>query len=110
MIACQRTQRHPGTMVSDECSVAGLVAFLSAGKNVLAVPGIDAGKLSSDQMERIGQIRLRAIHVLGPKAMQWLTFPHRALNDKVPLELVLTEEGGGVVEAILGRIEQGIYS
>lgn len=94
----------------EECSVAALVAYLAAGKKILSGPGIDKVELRSDQMERVGRIRLRAIHVLGPKALKWLTHPHMAFNDKAPLELVLTEEGVEVVDAILGRIEQGIHS
>jgi putative toxin-antitoxin system antitoxin component (TIGR02293 family) len=97
-------------MVPEECSIIGLIAFLSVGKYVVAEQDIDPVQLTSDQTERILRIRRRTIEVLGARARQWLTQPNRALNNEVPLELALTKEGIEVVEGILGRIEQGIYS
>jgi putative toxin-antitoxin system antitoxin component (TIGR02293 family) len=62
------------------------------------------------QQERLDRVRTRAVEVLGSKATVWLAEPNSALNDEVPQEMILTEEGTGAVEDLLGRIEHGLYS
>jgi putative toxin-antitoxin system antitoxin component (TIGR02293 family) len=42
------------------------------------------------------------------KAVRWLTKPHQELGDKMPLQLLQTEEGRQEVRTILGKIEHGI--
>lgn len=42
------------------------------------------------------------------KAHRWLRKPNGALGSQIPLALLDTEEGGRVVEAVLGRIAHGI--
>lgn len=44
------------------------------------------------------------------KALAWLTRPNRALKSRIPLSLLGTKVGNARVEAILGRIEHGVYS
>jgi putative toxin-antitoxin system antitoxin component (TIGR02293 family) len=44
------------------------------------------------------------------KALRWLGMPNTALGGKKPLDLLDTELGAKQVEAILGRIESGVYS
>lgn len=73
------------------------------------------GTFSTEQGElivRVARIHALAERVLGSaeKAHAWLRSPVPALDDQLPLTLLDTEEGGRVVEAILGRIEHGVFS
>lgn len=42
------------------------------------------------------------------KAISWLSRPQVGLGDKVPLEMIETEDGAREVENLLGRIEHGV--
>jgi putative toxin-antitoxin system antitoxin component (TIGR02293 family) len=44
------------------------------------------------------------------KVKSWLSAPNRALNQKKPIDLFYIPTGLGMVDAILGRIEEGVYS
>ena len=68
--------------------------------------------LESDRIFRFLQIAAHAIETIGEddKAGQWLTKPNRALQGKIPLELLNTPIGASQVDEILGRIEHGFYS
>ena len=57
-------------------------------------------------------IAARAVEVLGSegKASRWLRRPNRALGGKPPVALLDTDLGTQQVEAVLGRIEHGVYS
>lgn len=73
------------------------------------------GALSREQSDlavRVARIHAIALDVLGSaeKARQWLRWPIAALDGQTPLSLLDTEEGGRVVEAVLGRIEHGVFS
>lgn len=73
------------------------------------------GRLKRDESERVLRIGLlvdRAVSVLGglEQAQTWLKVPNRALGAKTPLEYADTEPGAREVEALLGRIEHGIFS
>ena len=73
------------------------------------------GTLSREQSDlavRIARIDAIAGRVFGSveKSRQWLRWPVAALDAEAPLSLLDTEEGGRVVEAILGRIEHGVFS
>ena len=43
-------------------------------------------------------------------AERWLSSPKRALGGAVPSELAETEAGAREVEALIGRIEHGVFS
>ena len=43
-------------------------------------------------------------------AERWLSSPKRALGGAVPYELAETEAGAREVEALIGRIEHGVFS
>lgn len=64
----------------------------------------------SDLVVRLARIRVAADEVFGDprKAHRWLRRPNGALGGEAPLALLDTEEGGRVVEAVLGRIAHGI--
>lgn len=68
--------------------------------------------VESDRLLRLAHVAARAVDVLGDvsKASQWLKFPNRALGGETPLSLLDTEIGSRQVEAVLGRIEHGVYS
>lgn len=66
----------------------------------------------SDRLYRLARVALMAIHVLGSqeKAKQWLERPNRALGGETPLSLLDTDPGARQVEAVLGRIDHGVFS
>ena len=66
----------------------------------------------SDRVYRLARIAAMAADVLEGKerAARWLREPNRALGGQAPLRLLDTEVGGRQVEAILGRIEHGVWS
>jgi putative toxin-antitoxin system antitoxin component (TIGR02293 family) len=66
----------------------------------------------SDRLYRLARIAARAEEVLGAseEARRWLVAPNRALGSVAPLSLLDTDEGARQVEAILGRLEHGVFS
>lgn len=74
-----------------------------------------AGRLTSDESDRLvrlGRVAALAAEVLGdwPRAVRWLRQPNRALGQRVPLQHLDTDLGVREVEAVLLRIEHGVYS
>jgi len=72
-------------------------------------------RLKSDESERvlrIGMLLDRSVEVLGglAQARGWLQAPNTALGGATPLDFADTEPGAREVEAVLGRIEYGIFS
>jgi len=65
----------------------------------------------SDRVYRLARVAARAGDVLGSaeKAREWLIRPNRALGQVSPLSLLDTDEGARQVEAVLGRIEHGVW-
>jgi putative toxin-antitoxin system antitoxin component (TIGR02293 family) len=68
--------------------------------------------VESDRLYRLARVLARAADVLGStaKAARWLQKPNRALESVPPLTLLDTDLGVRQVEAVLGRIEHGVYS
>jgi putative toxin-antitoxin system antitoxin component (TIGR02293 family) len=66
----------------------------------------------SDRLSRLARVASMAIQVLGSiaNARQWLERPNRALGGETPLGLLDTDIGARQVEAVLGRIEHGVFS
>jgi putative toxin-antitoxin system antitoxin component (TIGR02293 family) len=67
----------------------------------------------SDRLLRTARIYARVIEVFesdARAASEWLTTPQTALGGLLPLELVRTELGAREVEALLDRLEQGVFS
>lgn len=66
----------------------------------------------SDRVYRLARIVARTEEVLGEmeKTREWLLRPNRALGQVTPLSLLDTDEGARQVEAVLGRIEHGVWS
>ncbi len=68
--------------------------------------------VESDRVYRLARIAARAEEVFGDlvKARTWMVRPNRALGNVLPLNLLDTDEGTRQVEAVLGRIEHGVWS
>ena len=97
-----------GASRDDIASVLGVPARTLARRRA-------AGRFTaseSDRLVRLGRIAALAEQVLGDpdKAVRWLRRPNRALGQRVPLRELDTDLGAREVEAILVRIEHGVYS
>src|SRR5688500_8243682 len=68
--------------------------------------------VSGDRLVRSARLYAIAAEVLedGPAAALWFKAPQRALGGAVPLELAQTDVGSRAVEALLGRMEHGVYT
>ncbi len=68
--------------------------------------------VSGDRLVRSARLYAIAAEVLedAPAAAQWLKSPQRALGGAVPLELAQTDVGSRSVEALLGRMEHGVFT
>ena len=92
------------------------LAQLISGIDVAATrPADPTGRLTSEQSDvvvRTATVLARAIDVLGDKkkAVHWLTTPNRALGGEIPITLLDTSAGAHEAEALLERIEYGVYS
>ncbi len=66
----------------------------------------------SERLLRVGSVLQKALDVLEDKASarRWMTQPKRALGGLTPLRCCDTEVGAREVEALLGRIEHGVFS
>ena len=66
----------------------------------------------SDSVVRTARTLAKAIDILGDKkkAVRWLTMPNRALGGEIPITLLDTSAGAHEIEAVLDRIEYGVYS
>lgn len=72
------------------------------------------GRFRPDESERVLRLaRLfeRAIEVMGSEqnAQKWFQSPVKGLGGKTPLEFADTEPGAQAVEAMLDRIEDGVF-
>ena len=68
--------------------------------------------VSGDRLVRSARLYAIAADVLedAEAAATWLKAPQRALGGAVPLELAHTDVGARAVEALLGRMEHGVYT
>ena len=68
--------------------------------------------VSGDRLDRATRLLETAISVLEDEkaAVTWLRSPQRALGGGVPIELASTDIGTRAVEALLGRMELGVYT
>ena len=68
--------------------------------------------VSGDRLLRSARIFAIAAEVLEDvtAAVRWLKSPQQALGGAVPLELAETDVGSRTVEALLGRMEHGVYT
>ncbi len=66
----------------------------------------------SDRLVRLARVAAQAEETLGSaeRAAAWLRRPSRALGGEAPLDLLDTDLGAREVEAVLGRLDYGVYS
>lgn len=66
----------------------------------------------SDRIIRFARLMDKALQVMESKenALEWLNAPQAGLGGAVPLAYAETEVGAREVEALLVRIEYGVYS
>jgi putative toxin-antitoxin system antitoxin component (TIGR02293 family) len=97
-----------GAPVAEMADLIGLPARTMARRR--GAGRFTAGE--SDRLVRLGRIAALAEQVLGDrdKAVRWLHRENRALGQRVPLRQLDTDLGASEVEAILLRIEHGVYS
>ncbi len=69
-------------------------------------------RAESDRLVRFARLFSRASEALGgvAGARSWLAAPARAFHGECPLDYADTEIGAREVEALLGRIEHGVFS
>jgi putative toxin-antitoxin system antitoxin component (TIGR02293 family) len=105
-------------------TVNAFIAYTRLDKaHVLGVMGISQRTLErkaeaalspeqSDRLARIKRIYDFATEMIGDeeRARGWLQEPNRALEGEVPLDLLDTDAGTQLVEALLIRISDGIFS
>lgn len=60
--------------------------------------------------ERVFDRALKLFEGDSRAAERWLSSPRRALGGAVPSELARTESGVREVEALIGRLEHGVFS
>lgn len=69
-------------------------------------------RAESDRLVRFARLFTRAGEALGGEdaACAWLVAPARAFHGECPLDFADTEIGAREVEALLGRLEHGVFS
>jgi uncharacterized protein (DUF2384 family) len=72
--------------------------------------GATAGEPKRERSPEI-ELLLKALRIAGSsrKLAEWIQTPVPALNGHPPYALMQSEEGRKQVEAVLGRIEHGVY-
>jgi putative toxin-antitoxin system antitoxin component (TIGR02293 family) len=66
----------------------------------------------ADAIARLLRVRDHARQVFEDDdlAEEWLSLPNPELGDEIPIEMARTDIGAREVEAVLGRIEHGVYA
>ena len=97
-------------LTNDELAAVLGVSLRTVARLDPAKSHLDA--VSGDRLVRAARLYAIAAEVLedAPAAAQWLKSPQRALGGAVPLELAETDVGSRAVEALLGRMEHGVYT
>jgi len=74
--------------------------------------GADLSGPESDRLVRIARVASHALRVFGTRAkvQRWLQGPCAALGGDVPLTMLDTDLGAADVNAVLLRIEHGVFS
>lgn len=91
--------------------LAGLLGMSRATLHRRKVDGT-LDRSASDRLVRFARLFLRATEALGGEAAarSWLAAPAIAFRGECPLDFADTEIGAREVEALLGRIEHGVFS
>lgn len=94
---------------------AELASILGISPRTLARLDPAKGRLDSvsgDRLVRAARLYAMAAEVLedSEAAARWLKSPQRALGDATPLHLAESDVGTRAVEALLGRMEYGVFT
>ncbi|MES2476127.1 MAG: antitoxin Xre/MbcA/ParS toxin-binding domain-containing protein [Verrucomicrobiota bacterium] len=91
--------------------LAGLLGMSRATLHRRKKVGI-LDRSESDRLVRYARLLSHAAAALGglDAARSWLTAPAMAFHGEVPLDYADTEIGAREVDALLGRIEHGVFS
>jgi putative toxin-antitoxin system antitoxin component (TIGR02293 family) len=96
-------------------SVASIASTLGIPQRTLARRRV-AGRFAPNESERLLRISTlfeKAVELFEGDvagAVTWLTSPKRALGRQTPLAYLRTEPGAREVEALIGRLEDGVFS
>jgi putative toxin-antitoxin system antitoxin component (TIGR02293 family) len=116
--------------LSDEgitkASLDALIGHLGISKKAFSENILDSSvktlerKKSTDKLDRhtsshvieIAKVVEHAFAVFeyAEKVRSWLNTPNRALNNRKPIDLFYIPTGLSLVDSVLGRIEEGVYS
>ena len=94
---------------------AQLARLLGVTARTLARWNPEGGRLdpvASDRLYRAARVYAMAAEVLedANAAIRWLKSPQRAIGGRIPIEFIETDAGARAVEALLGRMEHGVYT
>lgn len=100
-----------GLLAVTEERLAGLLGMSRATLHRRKKAG-SLDRSESDRLVRFARLFSRASEALGSEdaARSWLVAPARAFDGELPLDFADTEVGAREVEALLGRIEHGVFS
>ena len=100
-----------GLLGVNEERLAGLLGMSRATLHRRKKAGL-LDRSESDRLVRFARIISRASAALGglDGARSWLSTPARAFHGECPLDYADTEIGAREVEALLGRLEHGVFS
>ncbi len=92
-----------------------MAAFLGTSRTTLQRRKAKQRRLSeseSDRLLRYARLMGKAVAVFESReaAREWLKSPQKGLAGNSPLEYARSELGAREVEALLGRIDQGVYT
>jgi putative toxin-antitoxin system antitoxin component (TIGR02293 family) len=95
-----------------DAEVARLLGIGEATLRRMRAAGAPLDAATGDRLYRFSKVIAAAIEVLESEsnAMSWLRRPQPGLGGEVPLDLLVTQAGADEVEALLGRIEHGVYT
>lgn len=66
----------------------------------------------SDRLARVARLYELAVRVFGnpSKAREWLMNPKRRFEERTPLSMLRTDQGGRGVEEMLYQIDEGVFA
>jgi putative toxin-antitoxin system antitoxin component (TIGR02293 family) len=107
--ALQSLETHSGLPVSRLAAIIGIPERTLARRKT-------SGRLSPDESERLLRISgvfEKAVELFEgdvTAAVSWLTTPEKAFEPETPLGYARTELGAQEVQALIGRLEHGVFS
>jgi putative toxin-antitoxin system antitoxin component (TIGR02293 family) len=101
-------------IAADDLDAAEVYELVGSRRTLMRKKKSDANlsPTESDRLARVVRVIARAEEALADraKAHRWLRTANRALEGRRPLDFLDNDAGTRIVERILGRIEQGVYS